>query len=486
MRSRRPLLRRAIGLVYCVGLLGSALGLGGLACLWSEPGVPAGGMEDWGRAAAVTLAALAAAALAGRPFWRGGRRGALYTTILLGLCASVVLLGAEVLVRGFVPPRPARALHGVAPELGRETWGRVEEKGQGVGFNDSGQRDRPRGLRPASGVVRVAFVGDSLLEESAGVPLSVRVEQKIARTTVEVINLGVSATGLDEYYHRMRHVALPLGARCCVVFLYAGNDFLDPPHTLESLGGIAAVAPRGSLLTALGLGGLNHLLTNRRRPVLRTWLLAGDLHQEEERLRALLSVLDDENAARYLRKIMTSRLEPAQHERLARHLKENDLSAFYRMLREPDEGLFRSYYLMHALRAAAVPEAEMPPPSEESACHWVAHMQELCRDRCVRFLLVVVPEAFQVDGRMREQWAPLADMRRYTRATREVSLLLMERLRPLGVDILDLHGPLAEVPGTYLNLDGQWSTAGIERISDLVAQALRERLDAAPLDGSGD
>ena len=60
--------------------------------------------------------------------------------------------------------------------------------------------------------MRIAFIGDSFLDEGIGASLSLVTEKLLDRADVEVVNLGVSATSPDEYFYRAAHVALPLEA----------------------------------------------------------------------------------------------------------------------------------------------------------------------------------------------------------------------------------------------------------------------------------
>src|SRR5262249_30301960 len=162
------------------------------------------------------------------------------------------VVGAEGVASVFSPGWPALGLHGVAPGAGASAWGRTAPEAGATGFNSWGQRDRERELRPRPGLLRIAFLGASLLDKSSTIPVSLATERLLGRSDVEVLNLGVSATQPDEYYYRARSIALPLGARHCVLFLYEGNDLAQGDEiTLPSLLGIAAVYPRESVLSLL-------------------------------------------------------------------------------------------------------------------------------------------------------------------------------------------------------------------------------------------
>ena len=393
--------------------------------------------------------------------------------LILSLLIAVIL--SEMLCRAIVPGWPARALHGVSPALWEAAIEPVPTAdSNGPHLNSWGERDRERALQPPPGARRIVFVGDSFLEEGAPVPVSLAVESRVARDGFEVINLGVSATGPDEYFERVRGVAGPLGASHVYFCLFAGNDFVSPMRTLSTYWGIFAVEPRASLMTTVGLPGLNHLLTNHRRPVLESWLSGGSLHaQEYQRFQVLRTLTDDD---------MRSALENAsprgseERARLQTRLDRDDARAFFEMLRNPDLGRFRSYYLANALDAAATGDGRWSPNDIEIAWHWTRATSQWCKGHQVGLTVVIIPEAFQVDDRMRSQWMPLADMREVTASCRTAAREFVRRASAESLDIVDLHEVFEGTHGTYLNLDGHWSQAGADLAADVLARHLTSRL----------
>ncbi len=467
--------RRLYGLVYFSSLCIFLPSLGGLVHLWvAETDGPPGTSEpDACRfAIAVTTGAGCIALLAGVGLFRRIRRRAVYGTVLLLLLFPAVLFVVEAATRAFNPGWPAVGLHGVRPDVGRNAWARAVKSDENA-FNNWGQRDRNRSITAAPETHRVAFVGDSFLEESSTIPVSVRVEQLIDRANVEVINLGVSASGPDEYYYRTQNIAIPLGIQHCVVMVFSGNDFATPPRTLGTYSGVAAVYPRDSLLSRFQLRAVNHLLTNRQRPVLQAWFEAGDLSAHESNLGAKLAAADDQRMRDLLVSLAPPNLSPEQRQNLAARMNDDGMSSFFGMLRNPDKGLFRSYYLSAAVWSASVGGAQWPAQSEEPCFHWVQKISGLCRENDVRFTLVVIPEAFQVDSRMRDQWRPLANMRELTFACREAAAKLVARTQAAGIDTIDLHEALEGIEGTYLNLDGHWSDRGVEIAAQTLLRGLK-------------
>lgn len=470
-------LYRGLNLAYFAGLLTLIpTVLGGLYLSASELAAPHADdatqkMRVWSLAAG----SLGVMVVCGWPLAVRNSRRFLFGNLLFLMILGCTLGLCEIAARWLAPGWPELGLHGVPTAVAQESWGHVADSANGVGFNSWGERDHPRQRQPDPGTYRIAFIGDSFLEESPAIPLSVRVEESLtaSRTNVEVLNLGVSATGPDEYFYRTKNIAIPLGCRHCVLFLYAGNDFVEPVQTLETYLGIAAVYPRGSLLNTVGLRGINHVLTNHRRPLLQAWFNSGNLLERENQLHQVIAQNDDE----MVRQALVNAIDVSFEERmrLAGQLKDPGIPEFYQMLREPDAGRFRSYYLSAALWSVAHDNEPWEPQSVDDAFFWAEQTNRICREHGVRLTLVVVPEAFQVDPRMQRQWAPLADMKSVTKACRDAAERFVEQATDAGLEVIDLHGPLAEIPGTYLNLDGHWSQAG----ADLAASYLASRLESS-------
>jgi hypothetical protein len=414
---------------------------------------------------AIFLAALAAAILYRRKARRAAARG---LAIVVGFLFALAV--GELLCRRVAPSWPARDLHGVSPEKWAAAIAGDRSASAAVSLNSWGQRDRERSLLPPAGVRRIAFIGDSFLEEGAAVPVSLQTEHMIGRSDVEVVNLGVSATGPDEYYDRLRGVALPLGVSHCCLFIFAGNDFVSPERTLASFGGIAAVEPRPSLLTSLECGAWNHLLTNNRRPVIEAWMSGATLSRDEQERHRILRQATNDQIRQML--LQATGLDPASRDRLSSRLVRDDIGGLFDIFRDPDDGKFRSYYLSAALVAASSADWKWERNSDEIAWQWTERAARLCRCRKIPLTVVIIPEAFQVDDRMCEQWLPLADMRRCTAACRDAARTFVDRARANSLDVIDLSDELQGTRGTYLNLDGHWSAAGVELVAGVLAKHL--------------
>lgn len=455
-------------LLFYILLTAALVAGGGWLVLVVVDGEPAGAHAAQGLVA--VGAALAAAGL-GRGLARQGEKE-LWFGLTAYVCLAALTLGAcEIAAASRAVPWPALGLHGVEPEAGAKAWHRSARAERGPVFNSWGQKDHERKRIASPGRVRIAFVGDSFLEEGVQAPLSVRTEELVG-SSYEVVNFGVSATGPDEYYYRMKNIALKLDTDAVFFFFYTGNDFVEAGN-LKSWWGLAAVYPRDSLLSKLGLLRINHLLTNRERPLLKAWGRAGELNRTEESRRAIIQRSPDEG----LRRFLLFFVEPKNRLKLYVLLRRPGVEAFFQILRKPDEGMFRTYILERALRVAAG-EWGYAPIDESRAYRPILKAHRLCRSSEKGFVLVIVPEGFQVDPRLRAQWSPVADMKESFRPNREAAARLVERARADGIPVVDLHEIFDDKAGTYLNLDGHWSPAGSELAARTMAEYIRRSIRA--------
>ena len=488
------MLKRLVHFVYFAALAVVLVSGGGWLYLKRyETPAPVAEPSEIAAVAGIALVAVLIAVVAGGWLcYRRMRRFALGNLTFLILSLLTLLL-CEGMARLVAPPWPAVGLDGYVPHSEASRRGRrieIEEESiaRGVGTNDWGQRDLKRTIAPAPGTHRIGFVGDSFLDESTPVPLSVRTEQKLQagvsqgrppQSQVEIINLGVTGSSPDEYYYRLKNIGIPLGIDECVMFVFAGNDLNTAPRTLRTFGGVAAVYPRGSLLAACHLYGLNHVLTNRYRPLFQNRNHHVRMSELENQMRDELKNRNDEDAARFLFSIIerirmgTIGYFPAeQAARLQERLTSPEMASVYAMARNPDRGLFEDYYLGTGMDAASDPSKVWDPMYATTAFHWVKKSFDLCRSRGIGMILVIIPEGCQVDSRMYAQWKPLTDFRRVTRSSRVAAQALAAQARAIRIPVLDLHVVLQDIPGTYLNLDGHWSDQGVETISDALVPLL--------------
>ena len=406
--------------------------------------------------------------------WLLRRRGKehVYATILAVTLSLTTIYGVEAVARFFAPGWPARGLHAVSQFVAESGWARAINRPGAIGINSWGQRDRDRQKRPSDGLRRLVFIGDSYLEESVLVPVSLAVEEKLSDQGFETVNLGVSASAPDEYFWRLKNIGLDLEPSRILVFIYAGNDWQISP-SLPTFHGISAPYPRDSAMEAIGLGAINHFIMWKRRPLMRAWGEARELLEQENAILKEFKQTPDEGMPRLLSKYFPSEKRLG----VQNFLSGLDLKEFYNGLRNPDAGLFRSYYLLAALRHLGFAD-KLNMQVNKQAIDYVygllAAMQAYCQEQGVDFTVVLVPEASQVDPRFRAFWGQISYLHLGRYNEKISSDRLKERAKKAGMDVLDLHESFKEIPGTYLNLDGHWTEKGVQTAAGAIAAYFRD------------
>jgi hypothetical protein len=171
--------------------------------------------------------------------------------------------------------------------------------------------------------------------------------------------------------------------------------------------------------------------------------------------------------------------EQAQLKSVLDSASSEERNSFFAMLRHPDEGKFRSYFLDIATKVAR----GMPAPAyinDKYAYGWVKAAQELCRRNGIKFTLVVIPEGFSVDARMTARYAALADMRTYTKYLDDATSRLVSHAQADKMDVVDLRELLKNTPGSYLNMDGHWSQQGVASVARFLAERLTRSTGNSP------
>ncbi|OGU16339.1 MAG: hypothetical protein A2076_02855 [Geobacteraceae bacterium GWC2_53_11] len=404
------------------------------------------------------------------------RRIFLFNVALFALLSTVSLVLMNLAASFYSVPWPLNGLHGVTPSVGKIAWGGFNKINGAVLVNSWGQRDNERAREPLPDSYRTICIGDSFLEDGAAIPLPVRMEERLKSRGLarhEVINLGVSATDPDEYFYRVKNIGLPMKPKHCVLLFSAASDFIQAP-TLLSFGGISATYPRESLLHMIGLGSLNHVLSNNWRPMLRAWFDGGSLLEHETKLAAKFRAT--RNGAETEATLLS--FFPAEKQQLLKDVLQQSppevRDQFYAVLRTPDEGKFHSHYLNLATRNAMGEAAPIFTASEYSYL-WIKKTADLCRKRGVAFTLVVIPDPFSVDSRMIAQWRPVADMKAYMQSKDDATNRLIQHAESEKMDVVDLREVLRKTPGAYLNMDGHWSQYGADIVAEFLAQRFEQQ-----------
>jgi hypothetical protein len=160
-------------------------------------------------------------------------------------------------------------------------------------------------------------------------------------------------------------------------------------------------------------------------------------------------------------------------------LAHTDLRAFYTHVTEPDLGLFRTNALSEAL-LSLTGEARAPDDAElerdtRYTFQWLAAIARRCDEAGATTTFVIIPHPFDVDERLREEWAPLADVRALTAYVRRTAEILRGLLAGAGLRFVDLYPVLAGTRGAYLDMDLHWSPKGHELVVPAVKAAVAAR-----------
>ncbi len=385
------------------------------------------------------------------------------------LPAVAIIAGAEWYFRRQAPPWPAIILHGVDPKKGADGWGRIIELDpMAVKLNSWGQRDKERQFAKTPGSTRFLFVGDSFLEESSRVPVSLLVEEKFPGH--EIINLGVSTASPSDYYWRIKRFGLSLQPDEVFLFFFLGNDFMGrSENSLKSQ--ILSVPPADSLAAKV-LPGINFRLKGSQMVPSRAWYRGTPkLHDAEQGQIPRCRSLGLNRTAEFLVSFSS-----ADRKELAQKLATKDLEAIHRIMCSPDGGLFRSYYLGPALDGVMDPSYRNPslqPEVFEYTYRWLLSVRELCRNAGVKFHVVLVPTGFAADNKMKREWSALADMAAIFSGEHDSHQKLRERLERDQISTIDLLPSLSAAEGTYLNLDGHWSESGNRIAAETISESIR-------------
>lgn len=396
------------------------------------------------------------------------------------LLLAVTVAGAELIASFLVPSWPARMLRPVATGGVSQATGHVIN----VTYNSWGMRDRERSIaRPPEIRTRVVLVGDSFLEGAFGPdPLSAYIERHWSsdgRKDIEAINLGVTATGPRQYYHRIKRVALELKPDAVVLFFYGGNDFLGERFGDYPLPPPIAELPRPSLLGAVA-PRLTWFAVDR----LRLSEIGGSnkpIPDEFATLQRLVAAPPAERsalaAAHVHRFYHRQRSEASIREILSR-----GGDAFWRAFdaRDRDREFLLGWLLGNLIdrETSTWPtprsreEAErMDMSPVEGSLSWLVAAHRLARERGVKLTVALAPVG-TVDPLYVDYWRhwPRYYGMSLLAETRLKRLAL--RLRDSGLPFVDLHEDLGGVPGTYRMIDGHWTVRGHEVVAARMAKEL--------------
>ena len=407
----------------------------------------------------------------------------IYILLLLG----VTLAGTEFVSSYLVPSWPARDLRPISVGALGENVAAMFADSPGLipHYNAWGVRDRPRSIeRPADVRYRSVLVGDSFLEGYyIPAPISVLVEQRWAsegHADAEAINLGVAATGPRQYYYRIKRVALALKPDTIVIFVYAGNDFIQVrfgdfamPALAEELpvpSILGTIAPRTDWLVSYRLG-LSELGRNNREVPGENELLAEWAATPTAELTA--------RVARHMRQYYYPKLsEETIREILARGGEPMRLALAQR---KADHQTVAGWLLAGIIdwetgtwpmpKDAQEADRMIDPKVVDDTLSWLVAAEELAKAHGAKLFVALAPVGIG-DPEYVAFWKPWPQYFSYTLSADARHKRLAAALRQRGMPVIDLREALDGVRGSYRLTDGHWTELGTQIAADRVARAL--------------
>ncbi len=407
----------------------------------------------------------------------------IYILLLLG----VTLAGTEFVSSFLVPSWPARDLRPISVgALGENVAAMFANSPRLIPhYNAWGVRDRPRSIeRPADVRYRSVLVGDSFLEGYyIPAPISELVEQRWAsegHTDAEAINLGIAATGPRQYYYRIKRVALALKPDTIVIFVYAGNDFIQVrfddfamPALAEELpvpSILGTIAPRTDWLVSYRLG-LSELGRNNREVPGENELLAEWAASPTPELTA--------RVARHMQQYYYPKLgEETIREILARGGEPMRLALAQR---KADHQTVAGWLLAGIIdwetgtwpmpKDAQEADRMIDPKVVDDTLSWLVAAEELAKAHGAKLFIALAPVGIG-DPEYVAFWKPWPQYFSYTLSADARHKRLAAALRQRGMPVIDLREALDGVRGSYRLTDGHWTDLGTQIAADRVARAL--------------
>ncbi len=380
--------------------------------------------------------------------------------------------GIEAIASLFVPSWPARALRIMPPHnpVSASVQPYADFPWLADRFNSWGMRDRERMLTKAAGVDRrVVVVGDSFVESSfTRLSLPAAIEQGIGNRT-EVVNLGISATGLRSYYYRLRDVALKAAPDQLVLVIYTGNDFVLPGEGYGEGGLMLTDVSLGPSLIGAIMPRTHWLLVNRLKLI---DVVGGTYPVDEET--TLYGIVQESATARsrlaaHMRKFHASHLSLETIEEV---IGRGDDRFWKDLDRQTGEREFLlGWTLSNVLtwETGTFPVATRPEEAAriteealiDASASWIIAADRLAREHRIPLRIFIAPVA-TIDPDYVEFWRPWPRSFSWNWICDDREERLVAKLSAAGVHAISLRDDLAGIPGTYRKRDGHWTEKGQE------------------------
>ena len=314
------------------------------------------------------------------------------------------------------------------------------------------------------------------------------VEERLAAagaTGIETMNFGVSGTGIESYFYRLRDVVMKLGPDSASVFFSSASDFIASADAYSSrwLPPLIDESPGRSIIGSV-MPRTNWLLVNRLR---QSEFLRGNSADTSD-FEAVQTALQAPSAERLGRLVQFARqryFPDADEATLAEILGRGNgrLLAFNLANKE----VLPDWLVLHIIRSELNKDrfwsvrtredtaAYVTPADVEANISWLREMDRVARSKGVPLEIFVLPPG-SVDPDFVEFWKPWpfyyawcvhCDLRNH---------LLVSALKKTDLSVIDLKADFDGIPGTYRKSDGHWTERGLFIGGSRVAQHLSTRL----------
>lgn len=406
------------------------------------------------------------------------------------LCGAmlVALVGLLELASSLVvPPWPARELRPIdaGPPSSRQLATLADTPSLIPRYNDWGMRDRERSIERPPGVsFRSVLVGDSFLEGVAiSAPLSERIEgiwAEAGHRDREAINLGVSATGPQEYYYRIRNFGLQLKPDLVLLMFCSSNDFVSEPRSDWAVPPLIAERPEPSLLGAVA-PRLTWLAVNRlglsqfgrsNKPIPDEWNILNDLltRPRDERI---------ELYVQHLKKFYYPDLDAG----VMREILSRGGDAFWQAFerKEGEREYLAGWILATMVGSEVYQQQPVPRDAQEAEASvnlqeigatlaWLKDTDALVRSHDAKFVVALAAPS-TTDPHYDAFWKPWPKYKSWNISRMASHRRLAAALRAAGIPVIDLEPDLA-VSGTYRLSDGHWTEMGTAIVAKRLSREL--------------
>ncbi len=404
------------------------------------------------------------------------------------------LVGIEILSSFYVPAWPARAMNPREPAPVRllatpfknQPWLADPD-------NSWGMRDSERSVDKPAGAWRAIFVGDSFVD-SRFTPLSLpaAVQQRTPPSQkVEAVNFGVAATDPRSYYYRIRDVAVKLQPDAVLLFIYAGNDFMEPGKGYSIWPRWVDESPGGALV-GMVMPRTNWLLVNRLDLAAFFQSRIKAPPRDDEMLYAAITSPPEERQKRVISYVKTYVYPDLPEAQIAEILSRGD-NRFFNIALPQKEG--EQEYLLdwmfgtlmsweardfEVAKSRADVMRLMGRAQVDATFSWIAATDRLLRDRGVPLSVFLVPMG-SVDPEYVEFWKPWPRAYSWNHICDEWHAQLAAELGKAGIRHVDLRPTLEGIPGTYRKMDGHWSQKGEALVADRIKAELEALRGSRPI-----